>query len=97
MKKEQLRKAEERKRILVERTGTPKDLSGMNEMEVIAVVKEYHERIRKLEGEKYDLEYHTARKDYEVRGHGVVYFLLIFSCGSNFYHMNSEMWMQHAI
>lgn len=68
LKKEQARKAEERKRILVERTGTPKDLSSMNEMEVIAVVKEYYDRIRRLEGEKYDLEYHTARKDYEVGG-----------------------------
>lgn len=42
-------------------------MSSMNEMEVISVVKEYYERIRLLQGEKYDLEYHTARKDYEVR------------------------------
>lgn len=35
---------------------------------MIAVVKEYYDRLKKLEGEKYDLEYLTAKKDYEVRG-----------------------------
>lgn len=66
LKKEQARKAAERKRILEERTGTPKDLDGLNEAQLQQAVNEYHERIRKLEGEKYDLEYQTARKDFEV-------------------------------
>jgi len=67
LKKEQARKAAERKRILEERTGTPKDLDGLNEAQLQQVCNEYHERIRKLEGEKYDLEYQTARKDFEKR------------------------------
>lgn len=66
LKKEQARKAAERKKILAERTGSPKSLEGLNEAEVIAVIKEYYERMRKLEGEKYDLEYLTAKKEYEV-------------------------------
>jgi hypothetical protein len=66
LKKEQARKAEERKRILIERTGQPKDVDGLNEAELQQVCKEYMTRIMKLEGEKYDLEYQTARKDFEV-------------------------------
>jgi len=67
LKKEQARKAAERKRILEERTGTPKNLEGLNEAQLQQVVNEYHERIKKLEGEKYDLEYQTAKKDFEKR------------------------------
>ena len=67
LKKEQARKAAERKRILEERTGVPKDVESMNEAELQQACKEYQERIRKLEGEKYDLEYATAKKEFEVR------------------------------
>lgn len=70
LKKEQLRKAEERKRILAERTGNPKNVEGLNEAELQQVCKEYMTRIMKLEGEKYDLEYQTARKDFEVSTYG---------------------------
>jgi len=67
LKKEQARKAAERQRILAERTGDPKDLENANEAELIAIAKEYTERLKVLEGEKYDLEYQTARKDFEKR------------------------------
>ena len=70
LKKEQLRKAEERKRILAERTGQPKNLEGLNEAELQQVLKDYYSRQLKLEGEKYDLEYQTARKDFEVSHEG---------------------------
>jgi len=67
LKKEQARKAEERRRILAERTGPPKDLENANEPELMAIAKEYHDRLKILEGEKYDLEYNVARKDFEKR------------------------------
>jgi len=66
LKKEQARKAEERKRILAERTGTKKNVEGLNEAELQHYCKDLFTRIMKLEGEKYDLEYQTARKDFEV-------------------------------
>ena len=67
LKKEQARKAAERARILAERTGTPRDIENANEAELVQILKEYHERMRKLEGEKYDLEYETAKKDFEKK------------------------------
>ena len=30
----------------------------------MAIIKEYHERTKLLEGEKYDLEYNTSKKEY---------------------------------
>jgi hypothetical protein len=67
LKKEQARKAEERRRILAERTGPPKDLANANEAELMAIAKEYHDRLKMLEADKYDLEYTVARKDFEKR------------------------------
>lgn len=67
LKKEQARKAAERARILAERTGTPKDIENANEAELVQILKEYHERMKRLEGEKYDLEYETAKKDFEKK------------------------------
>lgn len=67
LKKEQARKAAERARILIERTGKPRDIENANEAELVQILKEYHERMRKLEAEKYDLEYETAKKDFEKK------------------------------
>jgi hypothetical protein len=67
LKKELLRKAEERRRILAERTGDPKNIAEANEAELMAICKEYQDRIAILEGEKYEHEYNTAKKDFEKR------------------------------
>jgi len=67
LKKEQARKAAERKRILEERTGAPKDIANANEAELQAICSEYQKRISILEGEKYDLEYSTAKKEFEKK------------------------------
>lgn len=64
LKKETARKAAERARILAERTGEPKNIEDANEAELMAIIKEYHERTKLLEGEKYDLEYNTSKKEY---------------------------------
>jgi len=66
LEKERARKAEERARILLERTGKPKDLENANEAEILQFCKEFQEKIALLEGDKYDLEYETAKKDFEI-------------------------------
>ncbi|XP_013792358.1 troponin I-like isoform X2 [Limulus polyphemus] len=66
LKKEQERKAEERKKIILQRTGEAKPLDGANEATLQAICKEYHERIQRLENEKYDMEYSVRQKDYEI-------------------------------
>jgi len=65
-KKEQLRKAEERRRILAERTGEPLDFANANEAELIQMMKQYQEKMNLLEAQKYDLEYGTSKKDYQI-------------------------------
>merc|ERR1712121_372506 len=65
-KKKQERKAAERQRIIAERCGQPKNLDGANEDDIKAALKAYHEKIAKLEEEKYDIEIETMHKDYEI-------------------------------
>ena len=67
LKREQERRAEERRKIIRQRTGEPKGLDGINEAQLHAIVKEYYERIKKLESQKWDLEYEVNKKDFEVR------------------------------
>ncbi|KAI1297280.1 Troponin I [Halotydeus destructor] len=62
LKKEQERRAQERKRIIAERAGTAKSLDG-NEASLMRICREYHTRISQLQNEKYDLEYETTKKD----------------------------------
>jgi len=66
LKKEQERKAAERQRIIAERCGQPKNLDGANEDDIKAALTCYHEKIAKLEDEKYDIEMETMHKDYEI-------------------------------
>uniref|UniRef100_A0A1B6CHI2 Troponin I n=1 Tax=Clastoptera arizonana TaxID=38151 RepID=A0A1B6CHI2_9HEMI len=66
LKKEQERKAAERRRIIEERCGTPKDLDDANEEVMKKVLRDYHERINRLEDQKFDLEYLVKKKDFEI-------------------------------
>jgi len=67
LKKEQERKAAERRRIIEERCGKPKNVDDANEAdEIKGLLGEYNARIGKLEEAKYDLEYATKVKDYEI-------------------------------
>jgi len=66
LKKEQERKAEQRKKIIIERTGNPKMTEGANEATLQAVLKEYHKRLSDLEDKKYDLEYEVRQKDFLI-------------------------------
>ncbi|XP_037921687.1 troponin I isoform X4 [Hermetia illucens] len=66
LKKEQERKAAERRRIIEERCGSPKDIGSASEETLKSIAKQYHQRIAKLEDQKYDLEYEVARKGLEI-------------------------------
>jgi len=66
LKKEQERKAAERRRIIEERCGKPKMIENANEAALETVCREYHNRIARLENEKYDFEYIVKGKDYQI-------------------------------
>jgi len=66
LKKEQERKAAERRRIIEERCGKPKLIDSANEAQLESICKEYHNRIARLENEKYDFEYIVKGKDYQI-------------------------------
>ncbi|GIY49601.1 troponin I [Caerostris extrusa] len=66
LKKEQERKAEERRKTINERCGPSKNLDGINEAELMQICKELHDRIAKLESDKYDMEYDSRHKEYKI-------------------------------
>jgi len=66
LKKEQERKSAERRKIIDQRCGQPKNLEGANEAALRAICEEYQERILKVEDQKYDCEMDVMRKDYEI-------------------------------
>lgn len=67
LKREQERKAEERRRIIRERTGTPKNLDGINEATLQSICKEYFKRVQELESKKWDLDRATRLKELELK------------------------------
>ncbi|XP_050561441.1 troponin I isoform X3 [Spodoptera frugiperda] len=66
LKKEQERKAAERRRIIEERCGKPKNVEDANEAALTSIITGYHQRIIKLEEEKYDHEMEVARRALEI-------------------------------
>jgi len=66
LKKEQERKAAERRRIIEERCGKPKNLDDASEGDLRDIVKDYKAKVDELESTKWDLEYATLRKEYEI-------------------------------
>lgn len=66
LKKEQERKAAERRRIIEQRCGKPKNVDDANEEQIKTICREYHQRIERLENEKYDFEYIVKGKDYQI-------------------------------
>merc|ERR1711978_103548 len=48
--------AQERRKVIDERCGQPKDLETASEDDLVAICKEYQGKILKLEGDKWDLE-----------------------------------------
>jgi len=66
LKKEQERKAAERRRIIEERCGKPKNIDEASEGELKSICKAYHDRISKVEDQKYDLELFVKAKDLQI-------------------------------
>lgn len=66
LKRQQEAKANERRRVIAERTGTKSNYDLMNESELKAICKQFHERLRQIESSKWDLEYAVSRKELEV-------------------------------
>lgn len=66
LKRQQEAKANERRKVISERTGTKQNFDSMSESELASICKKFHERIQGLESEKWDLEYAVGRKDIEV-------------------------------
>ncbi|XP_014288977.1 troponin I isoform X6 [Halyomorpha halys] len=66
LKKEQERKAAERRRIIEERCGKICDVDNASEEKLKKICSDYHQRIGRLEDEKFDFEYIVKKKDFEI-------------------------------
>lgn len=66
LKRQQEAKANERRRVIAERVGTKKNYDLMTETELKNICKQFHEQIRKIESDKWDLETATEKKELEV-------------------------------
>lgn len=66
LKRQQEAKANERRRVIAERVGTKKNFDLMTEGELKHICQQFHEQIRKLESDKWDLETATEKKELEV-------------------------------
>jgi len=66
LKKEQERKSAERRKIIDQRCGQPKNLEGANDAKLREIIEEYQQRIIEVEDKKYDCEMDVMRKDYEI-------------------------------
>uniref|UniRef100_A0A8D8UPA6 Troponin I n=1 Tax=Cacopsylla melanoneura TaxID=428564 RepID=A0A8D8UPA6_9HEMI len=66
LKREQERRALERKRIIDERCGYSTDTDDMAEEEIAEVCQDYWKRIYDLEGDKYELDRELELKEFEI-------------------------------
>lgn len=58
--------AQERRKVIAQRTGQNKNLDGLSDEQLIKLAHQLHERIAGLENEKYELEYAVNKKDFEI-------------------------------
>lgn len=66
LKRQQEAKANERRRVISERTGSKKNFDSMSEEELRSVCKQMHDRLKGLESEKWDMETKVSRKELEI-------------------------------
>ena len=66
LKRQQEAKANERRRVISERTGTRKNFEAMSEEELRSVCQQMHERLGKLESDRWDTESEVSRKELEI-------------------------------
>lgn len=66
LKRQQEAKANERRRVISERTGSKKNFDSMSEDELKSVCRQMHDRLSSLESEKWDMETNVSRKELEI-------------------------------
>lgn len=67
LKEQQLKKEQERQRILQERIIALPDVDSINnQAELEKLIKEFQKRIIEIETSKYDLDYNVRQKDFEI-------------------------------
>jgi len=66
VKRQQELKEKERMKVIAQRSGKAKPLNDANEASLMAICKEYYNRIYKLNEDKWDLELVTCIKEYEI-------------------------------
>lgn len=66
LKRQQEAKANERKRIISERTGSKKNFDSMSESELRSYCQQMHDRLKNLESEKWDMETNITRKELDI-------------------------------
>merc|ERR1739844_221320 len=66
IEEETRKRIEERRKFITEKCGQPEDLNGLSDDQLKAVCRDYHERIKKLESEKYDLEKEASLQTNEL-------------------------------
>lgn len=65
LKRQQEAKANERRKVISERTGTKKNFDAMSEEELKSVCRQMHERLSKLEHDRWDIETHVGKRELE--------------------------------
>merc|ERR1711868_114822 len=66
LKKEQERKSAERRKVIDERCGQPKDLESASEDALKQICKEYFDRMYQCESQKYDMEFEVRKRGFEI-------------------------------
>lgn len=66
LKRQQEAKANERRRVIGERTGQKKNFDSMSEEELKQFCRQMHDRLSNLESEKWDKETELSKKDIEI-------------------------------
>lgn len=66
LKRQQETKANERRKVIAERTGSKKNFDGMSEEELKSVCRQMHDRLKNLESDKWDIESQVSRKELEI-------------------------------
>lgn len=66
LKRQQEAKANERRRVIAERVGSKRNFELMTETELRQICKQFHEQVKKLESDRWDLENAVGRKELEV-------------------------------
>merc|ERR1712026_252965 len=66
LKKEQESKAEERRKVIGERCGQPKDIDNASEDQLKQICKEYFDRMYTCESQKYDMEFEVRKRGFEI-------------------------------